>query len=134
MKSILLHEEEKKEEEEEEENEEECVGEEEELKEELKRLNIKTIKPFNRTLYLKKKNIIVNSYPILSQKNEDFTVIAENKFREIKIIFISKKIAIEKVTSIKEEISDLELMEFRYRNEVRRLENKKKITNKKCFK
>ena len=134
MKSILLHEEEKKEEEEEEENEEECVGEEEELKEELKRLNIKTIKRFNRTLYLKKKNIIVNSYPILSQKNEDIIVIAENKFREIKIIFISKKIAIEKVTSIKEEISDLELMEFRYRNEVRRLENKKKITNKKCFK
>ena len=91
MKSILLHEEEKKEEE-------------QQLKEELKRLIIKTIKRFNRTLYLKKKNIIVNSYPILSQKNEDITVISLNKFREKKRIFISKKIAIEKVTSIKEEI------------------------------
>ena len=88
---------------------------------------------FNRTLYLKKKYIlVVNSYPILSQKNEDITVIAENKFREIRIIFISKKIAIEKVTRIKEQISDLELMEFRYRDKVRRLG--KKIINKTIFK
>ena len=45
-----------------------------------------------------------------------------------------KKLQYRKEICIKEEISDLELMEFGYRKEVRRLEGGEKITNKKCFK
>ena len=42
----------------------------------------------DRTLFLKKKDEIVNTFPILSQKNADITIIAENKFNEIRRIYL----------------------------------------------
>ena len=70
--------------------------------------------------------MIVNSFPILSQKNSDLTVTAENKFREMRRIFMLKQQYIEKNNKLKDLILDLELMEQRYRNDVERV-NKQKI-------
>ena len=50
----------------------------------------------------------------------------ENKFREISRIYILKKKFIEKNKIIKDNISDLELIEHRYRNDVERLDKNKK--------
>ena len=80
---------------------------------------------FHRTLFLKKKECYVRQFPILLQKNADLVVCAENKFKEIARIYTLKKY-IEKNMDLKEAIFDLELMEHRYRNEVERVNKKKK--------
>ena len=73
------------------EEQERMVEEEEEEKEEVAtelRTTTKNIKRYHRTLFLKKKDEIVNTFPILSQKNADITVIAENNFNEIRRIYL----------------------------------------------
>ena len=108
------HEEEKKEEEEEEEEKEEL------------RTTTKNNKRFHKYLILKKKDEILKKFPILSQKNTNLVVTAENKFKELKSIFVLKKIYIEKNKELKEHIYGLELIEHRYRCETDRLDKKKK--------
>ena len=105
--------------------EEEEEEEEEREKEEL-RTTTKNNKRFHKHLILKKKDDIVKKFPILSQKNSDLIVSAENKFKELKSIFILKKKYIEKNKTLKEYIYGLELVEHRYRCETERLNKKKK--------
>ena len=69
--------------------------EEEEVKSEL-RQTTKNNRQFHRTLFLKKKECVIKSFPILSQKNADLVVCAENKFKEIARIYTLKKIYREK--------------------------------------
>ena len=114
------HEEEKEEEEEEEE------------KEEL-RTTTKNNKRFHKYLILKKKDEILKKFPILSQKNTNLVVTAENKFKELKSIFVLKKIYIEKNKELKEHIYGLELIEHRYRCETDRLDKKEKKRKIKFF-
>ena len=115
----------------EEEDEEEDEEEEEENKRKKEkselRVTTKNNRRFHRTLFLKKKEVIVNSFSILSQKNSDLVVTAENKFREMKRIFMLKKHYIEKNNELRDVILDLELMEQRYRNDVERVNKKQKI-------
>ena len=99
--------------------------EEEEEKEEL-RTTTKNNKRFHKYLILKKKDEIVRKFPILSQKNNDLVVTAENKFKELKSVFILKKKYIEKNKQLKEHIYGLELIEHRYRCETDRLNRKEK--------
>ena len=111
------------------EEQERMVEEEEEEKEEVAtelRTTTKNIKRYHRTLFLKKKDEIVNTFPILSQKNADITVIAENNFNEIRRIYIYKKKVIEDNQLLKQQLNDLELMEFRYRNDVAWLQKKER--------
>ena len=110
------------------EEEEEEEEEEDKRKKERSELRVttKNNRRFHKTLFLKKKEVIVNSYPILSQKNSDLTVTAENKFREMKRIFMLKQHYIEKNNKLKDLILDLELMEQRYRNDVERVNKKQK--------
>ena len=107
---------------------EEEEEEEEEEKEEL-RTTTKNNKRFHKYLILKKKDEIVRKFPILSQKNNDLIVTAENKFKELKSVFILKKKYIEKNKQLKEHIYGLELIEHRYRCETERLIRKKKKKN-----
>ena len=103
---------------------EEEEEEEEEEKEEL-RTTTKNNKRFHKYLILKKKDEIVKKFPILTQKNNDLIVTAENKFKELKSIFVLKKKYIEKNKQLKEHIYGLELIEHRYRCETERLNKKK---------
>ena len=112
------------EEEEEEEEEEEPMKEEE--KEEELRTTTKNNKRFHKHLVLKKKDEVIKRFPILSQKNNDLIVTAENKYKELKSIFILKKKYVEKNKQLKEHIYGLELIEHRYRTETERLNKKKK--------
>ena len=112
-------------EEEEEEEEEEELKEEEEKEEEL-RTTTKNNKRFHKHLILKKKDEVIKKFPILSQKNNDLIVTAENKYKELKSIFILKKKYVEKNKQLKEHIYGLELIEHRYRTETERLNKKKK--------
>ena len=111
------------EEEEEEEKEEEREEEREREKEEL-RTTTKNNKRFHKHLILKKKDDIIKKFPILSQKNSDLIVTAENKYKELKSIFVLKKKYIEKNKELKEHIYGLELVEHRYRCETERLNKK----------
>ena len=106
---------------------EEEEEEEEREKEEELRTTTKNNKRFHKQLILKKKDEVIRKFPILSQKNSDLIVSAENKFKELKSIFILKKIYIEKNKQLKEHIYGLELIEHRYRCETDRLNKKKKI-------
>ena len=99
--------------------------EEEEEEEEL-RTTTKNNKRFHKYLILKKKDEIVKKFPILTQKNNDLIVTAENKFKELKSIFVLKKKYIEKNKQLKEHIYGLELIEHRYRCETERMIKKKK--------
>ena len=108
---------------------EEEEEEEEEEKDEL-RTTTKNNKRFHRYLIFKKKDEILKKFPILSQKNSDLIVTAENKFKELKSIFVLKKKYIEKNKELKEHIFGLELIEHRYRCETDRLDKKKKKENK----
>ena len=103
-------------------------GEEEEEEEEELRTTTKNNKRFHKYLILKKKDEIVKKFPILTQKNNDLIVTAENKFKELKSIFVLKKKYIEKNKQLKEHIYGLELIEHRYRCETERLIRKKKQT------
>ena len=105
---------------------EEEEEEEEREKEEELRTTTKNNKRFHKQLILKKKDEVIRKFPILSQKNSDLIVSAENKFKELKSIFILKKIYIEKNKQLKEHIYGLELIEHRYRCETDRLNKKKK--------
>ena len=69
--------------------------EEEEVKSELIQTT-KNNRRFHRTLFLKKKECVIKSFPNLSQKNVDLVVCAENKFKEIARIYTLKKIYREK--------------------------------------
>ena len=102
---------------EEEEEEEEEQGEE---REEL-RTTTKNNKRFHKHLILKKKDEVVKKIPILSQKNTDLIVTAENKFKELKSIFTLKKKYIDKNRVLKDHIYGLELIEHRYRCETDRI-------------
>ena len=104
---------------------EEEEEEEEEEKEEL-RTTTKNNKRFHKHLIFKKKDEVLKKFPILSQKNSDLVVNAENKFKELKSIFILKKKYIEKNKELKEHIFGLELIAHRYRCETERLDKKKK--------
>ena len=108
---------------EEEEEEEEKEEEREREKEEL-RTTTKNNKRFHKHLILKKKDDIIKKFPILSQKNSDLIVTAENKYKELKSIFVLKKKYIEKNKQLKEHIYGLELVEHRYRCETERLNKK----------
>ena len=107
------------------EEEEEEEEEQEEEREEL-RTTTKNNKRFHKHLILKKKDEVVKKFPILSQKNTDLIVTAENKFKELKSIFILKKIYIGKNRELKDHIYGLELIEHRYRCETERMIKKKK--------
>ena len=110
-----------------------CLQEEEEGEEEEKeelRTTTKNNKRFHKHLIFKKKDDIIKKFPILTQKNSDLIVTAENKYKELKSIFVLKKKYIEKNKQLKEYIYGLELVEHRYRCETERL-NKKK--NNKIF-
>ena len=109
--------------------EEEEEEEEEEEKEEL-RTTTKNNKRFHKHLIFKKKDEVLKKFPILSQKNSDLVVNAENKFKELKSISILKKKYIEKNKELKEHIYGLELIEHRYRCETERLDKKKKKRGK----
>ena len=52
------------------------------------RQTTKNNRRFHRTLFLKKKECYVRQFPILSQKNADLVVCAENKFKEIARIYM----------------------------------------------
>ena len=108
-----------------EEEEEEEEEEHEEEREEI-RTTTKNNKRFHKHLILKKKDEVVKKFPILSQKNTDLIVTAENKFKELKSIFILKKKYIDKNRELKDHIYGLELIEHRYRCETERLIKKKK--------
>ena len=97
-----------------EEEEEECVG---------KKIELRTT---TKKLILKKKDTVLKKFPILSQKNADLIVTAENKFKEIRSIYVLKKKFIEKNKTLKEHIFGLELIEHRYRCETERLDKNKK--------
>ena len=102
-----------------------CLKEEEEEEEEEElRTTTKNNKRFHKHLILKKKDDIVKKFPILSQKNSDLIVSAENKYKELKSIFVLKKKYIEKNKELKEHIYGLELVEHRYRCETERLNKK----------
>ena len=62
----------------------------------------------------------------MSQKNADLIVTAENKFKEIRSIYVLKKKFIEKNKTLKEHIFGLELIEHRYRCETEWLDKNKK--------
>ena len=107
-----------------------CLQEEEEGEEEEKeelRTTTKNNKRFHKHLIFKKKDDIIKKFPILSQKNSDLIVTAENKYKELKSIFVLKKKYIEKNKQLKEYIYGLELVEHRYRCETERLNKNKKI-------
>ena len=106
---------------EQEEEEEQALEKEEEL-----RTTTKNNKRFHKHLILKKKDEVVKKFPILSQKNTDLIVTAENKFKELKSIFILKKKYIDKNRELKDHIYGLELIEHRYRCETERMIKKKK--------
>ena len=99
---------------------------EDERKEEELRTTTKNNKRFYKELILKKRDVIIKKFPILSKKNEDLIVTAENKYNELKSIFVLKKKYIEKNKQFKEHIFGLELVEHRYRCESNRLEKKKR--------
>ena len=105
--------------------EEEEQEQEEEQEEEL-RTTTKNNKRFHKHLILKKKDEVVKKFPILSQKNTDLIVTAENKFKELKSVFILKKKYIDKNRELKDHIYGLELIEHRYRCETERMIKKKK--------
>ena len=90
------------------------------------RTTTKNNKRFYKELILKKRDVIIKKFPILSKKNEDLIVTAENKYNELKSIFVLKKKYIEKNKQFKEHIFGLELVEHRYRCESNRLEKKKR--------
>ena len=105
---------------------EEEEQEQEEQEEEELRTTTKNNKRFHKHLILKKKDEVVKKFPILSQKNTDLIVTAENKFKELKSIFILKKKYINKNKELKDHIYGLELIEHRYRCETDRMIKKKK--------
>ena len=105
---------------------EEEEQEQEEQEEEELRTTTKNNKRFHKHLILKKKDEVVKKFPILSQKNTDLIVTAENKFKELKSVFILKKKYIDKNRELKDHIYGLELIEHRYRCETERMIKKKK--------
>lgn len=80
---------------------------------------------FRKSLYFKKKDVLIDSYAILNKFDRDIVVTAENKFRELKYIFNEKQKKLKKLSEVKEKLNILEMIAMRYVTENNKGDKKK---------